>query len=252
MRRALRTLVCAALLACLCAPALALTWPDNAPQPLRSYVEAVNESLASLGERPINSVFESYPGFAVLGVTEADMAEVPEQAEITVYFARGELHYLQLRVTEGLNAFPALAAALIHAASPEAVKLSDILRETTRYLERVRKTPDNSFADRTDTMQGDSVRAYYAYEPYQYASQNPPVPTLQVTVVFPLPGFGNPVYVTPVPGGESTTYNGEGSPEWQGSGTPRESLSTLTEGEEEPELHLVITLTPTPEPEIEW
>ena len=76
------TLLCALLL--LPAAALAeLTWPDGATggqQALQAYIARVNDNLAQQGSRQVNSLFEYYTGFAVLGVTAKDMAEVPDEA----------------------------------------------------------------------------------------------------------------------------------------------------------------------------
>lgn len=232
-------------------PAAALSWPEGAAGALRQYVETVNGFLAAQGEPEINSVFECYSSFAVIGVTDAEMSDTPEQNEIAVYLSRGELHYLQLRVTDQPARFSQLAAALIIAASPGGMTLKDAQKEANRCVEKAAKAPANSFSDTANTIQGDSLRAYFAYEPAEYPGQNPAVRTLQMTLVFPLPGYGSPVYLTPAPEEENGNFNGEGSPEWEG-GTPLENLYGASEEEYESGIHFNVEISPTPEPQIEW
>ena len=250
MRRLASLLLCLTLLLSLQA-ASALSWPEGTGEALRQYFDAVNARLQELGAMPVNSVFESYPTFAVLGVTDAGMAEVPEQVELTVYLQGGELHYLQLRVTDALDRFPAIAAACIMAASPEEITQKDALKQPTACLERVYKTPLNSFESVPDTLRGETVRTYYAYYPSQYPMQDPPVRCLQMTLVFPLPGYGDLNSVTPPPDGYTVNpYNGDGTSEWNDN-RPIEDLRNMDD-EYEPDLHLNITLSPTPEPDIDW
>ena len=86
MLKKLWTLLCALLMLPACALA-DLAWPAGATAgqlALQEYVARVNGNLAQLGTGQVNSIFECYSGFAVLGVTSQDMAEVPEGVELTV------------------------------------------------------------------------------------------------------------------------------------------------------------------------
>ena len=163
MLKRLWTLLCALLL--LPAAALAeLTWLDGATggqQALQAYITRVNDNLIQLGSRQVNSIFECYEGFAVLGVTAKDMAEVPEGVELTFTMNEDSLSQLQLRVNDPA-CFAALAASCIQAASPGAVTLQDAMVTPASHADQAQREPANSYEEQVITGPGDAPRTSYA------------------------------------------------------------------------------------------
>ena len=93
-----------------------MKWREDSPAQkiLKEYTERVNELLIRAGENPINTLFELYPSFAVMGITAEDDAEIGESVEITVKLYYESMDSLQLRVSEK-ERFPVIAAAIIKA-----------------------------------------------------------------------------------------------------------------------------------------
>ena len=228
MLRKLWTLLCALLMLPACALA-DLAWPAGATAgqlALQEYVARVNGNLAQLGTGQVNSIFECYSGFAVLGVTSQDMAEVPEGVELTFTLNEDSLSQLQLRVSDP-SRFAALAAGCIQAASPDAMTLQDALRTPTEHVSQVQSAPANSYEEQIITGPGDAPRTYYAYYPNQYRDG---VNWLQLTLIFPRTDAQSAAAigaVTPAPVPEEE-YEGTG---YDGG------------------IHLEVFVTPTPEPD---
>ena len=198
-------------------------------QQLAAYVDAVNADLSAVGAQEINSVFMCFPTVASLGVTAEDNAEVPENVELTFRMDDTGLTSLELRATDP-DQFQVLAAACIHAAAPSVTDYATALKATASYAEKARSAPANSFEDTVSTLQGTSVRTYYAYYPNQYQDE---VNWLQLTLIFPLSGQeATGVTVTPVPEAAATPED-----EYEG-------ISYLDDYS-----HFEIFTTPTPEPD---
>ena len=225
--------LCAFACALLLLPAAALaqlTWPDAATSgqmALEDYIARVNGNLAQLGAAQVNSVFECYAGFAVLGVTARDMAEVPEGVELTFTLNEDSLAQLQLRVNDP-SAFAALAGSCIEAASPGAMTLQDAMSTPAAHAARVLGAPANSYEEQVITGPGDAPRTYYAYYPNQYRDG---VNWLQLTLIFPWADARAAAVIgaaTPAPAGPEQEYEGTG---YDGG------------------VHLEVFVTPTPEPD---
>ena len=210
----------------------ALPWPNNMTQgqaELQSYIQRVNDNLATLGTPGINSLFECYPFNASLGATGMDDAEIPEGVELTFTLYGDSLNTLILRVQDA-GRFAAYAAACIQAASPHATTLQDAMKGPSAHVKAAQKNPGNSIEDTVDILNGPAPRTYYAYYPNQYHDG---VSWLQMTLVFPLAGYGETgVAATPAP---PAAPSGE----------------TENEGyfASDNYTHLEIFTTPTPEPD---
>lgn len=190
-----------ALLCALLLPACALgdiLWPesmDAGQTELQAYVEQVNQGQLQQSHRPVNSLFECYPTFASMGITAADMAEIPEGVEMTFTLEAGHLDTLTLRASDP-GTFAALAASCIHAASPE-ITLEGALTDPAYHANRATNSPADSFEDPVELSNGLAPRVYYAYYPNQYRDG---VSWLQMTLVFPMPGAaGSGLSATPQP-----------------------------------------------------
>ena len=222
------TLVCALLLPV--AAMAELTWPANltaGQAELKAYIELVNQNQSLQSRGWVNSLFECYPTFATMGMTILDMAEIPEGVELTFTMEGDHLDTLQLRVDDPTR-FAALAASCIQAASPDVTTLEEALKDPTYHANKAIEAPANSFEDTVDTLNGPAPRVYYAYYPNQYRDG---VNWLQMTLIFPLPGYGDAAVAatqTPPPADPTLEYEGY---DYDG-GT-----------------HLEIFTTPTPEPD---
>lgn len=209
-----------------------LAWPAaTSPnqQLMVAYVDQVNAGLQAMGASPLNCVFECYDTFASIGVAASDQAEVPEGVELILTMGDAGLHMLTLQVSR-LDQFAILAAACIQAASPMSLSISDTLSAPQSMVKKAQQEPGNSFADEVNTLQGDQVRTYYAYEPDAYGDG---VNYLTLTLIFP---YGSSdiggVYVTPAP-------------------TAKVEYNTEHEGNQFQDgfTHFEIVPTPTPDPE---
>ena len=233
-----RTLALLMALLLLVSGAQAITWPRESTEgqrELQALMERVTQLLQENGERPFNSLFECWPTLAVLGITEAENADVPEGVELTATLSAGRVETLELRVSELLR-FPVLAAVLLRAVSGEALSQKEALRDPQSYLKRVQRKPDNSFADTVIPEPGEVPRAYYAYAPNRYQDG---VNWLILTIVLPRAGEGGSVQVTPVPQETAKHRPAEGEdPDWEGY------YQDLGDG-----TYFEIFTTPTPEPD---
>ena len=201
-------LVCALLLP---VSALAeLVWPASlteAQAQLKTYIELVNQNQSQQSRGWINSLFECYPTFAVLGMTTQDMAGIPEGVELYFTMEGGALDTLQLRVNDPTR-FAALAASCIQAASPHTMTLEEALVDPTYHAEKAMKAPTDSFADVVDALNGLTPRVYYAYYPNQYRDG---VNWLEMTLIFPMPGADEAAVAatsTPAPVDSTEEYEG--------------------------------------------
>lgn len=224
-------------------PALALaelSWPENATQGqllLQGYVSRVNDNLAQLGRGTVNSIFECYPGLAVMGVTAADGADSPEGVEMTFTLYEDRINILQLRVNQP-ELFAALAGSCIQACSPTVTTLEDAQKEPANCAAKAQTEPGNSFEDEVVELNGPAPRVYYAYYPNQYQDG---VNWLQMTLVFPQDQSGDVavVTVTENPPMTSTLYYTDENGEVVGyEGVPYDGG-----------IHLEVFITPTPEPD---
>lgn len=227
------TRLCALWCALMLLPVTALAaieWPaltTAGQQQLVDYIERVNQNQSQQNRGWINSLFEFYTTFAVLGMTSLDMAEIPEGVELSFTLNNDSIDTLQLRVNDPTR-FANLAASCIQAASPGAITLEDALADPTAHAEKAMKKPSNSFEDEIIDLNGTAPRVYYAYYPNQYRDG---VNWLQMTLIFPLPGSTDAsVAVTPVPPAADPNL------EYEGTGYDGGT-------------HLEIFLTPTPEPD---
>ena len=222
-------------------PAVALAgvkWQESTPAQklLKKYTDKINELLTEHDESPINTLFEIYPGFAVMGITMEDDAEIPETVEITVNLDYDSLDNLQLRVSE-VSRFPVIAAAMIKALYGDAMTWEDALRIPTERAKKAAENPTDSFEEPVEELNGTMPRTYYAFYPNQYQNQ---VDWIQMTLIFPLAG----------------TWDGEGLI----LGTQDdEKANMLPEEEADPDYdgyfssddytHLEVFTTATPEPD---
>ena len=217
-----------------------LPWPSrltDGQQQLKAYVEAVNLNLARQSTPPINSLFECWPALAVMGITREENAEQPDGVEITVHLSDGSIDWLELRLSDAAR-FPAIAGALIQAASGDQLTLENAMRDPQAYYQRVTKKPDYSFRDEVSTDRDDNLRTYYAYEVNPYGDK---VNWLCMTLVFPLTFGQSGISVTPVPEiveERKRTGVEDEDPDYVGYFQP------LDEAE-----HFEIFVTPTPAPD---
>lgn len=163
-----------------------MQWKQNTPaqQILKQYIEETNRNLTGGGETPINSLFEMYDAFAVLGITEEPDAETPEGIEITVRLFYDSMDMLELRVND-TGRFPGIAAALIRAMYGENDPGEKVLEVPRARAEQFRKEPARSYEEPVDDMNGTMPRIYYAYYPDQYRDG---VSWAQMTIIFPMAG----------------------------------------------------------------
>lgn len=203
---------------------------------LKEYIEAVNLLLAETGEKPINRLFEMYRGFAVLGITEEEDAEIPEGVEITVQLYPEAMNTLELRA-DNADRFPRIAACLIRALYGESMTAEEAITAPREKAERAKTTPANSFEEPIEEMNGTIPRVYYAYFPNQYHDG---VNWLQMTLVFPMAGTWDGTGL--ITGEEKTAKSGllpedEGDPDYEGYFS------------EDDYNHLEVFATATPEPD---
>ena len=230
------------------APALAeLDW-DSAPEEARThlvpYIALVNDTLAELNAGVIGQIYEVYPVFASLGMDgvalpEDFSAEFRLTVEMQFVYSADGLYSLTLRCSE-LERFGNIAAACIHASSPEGIPLETAQRVARSYANAAisdwqahqadpENTLTNSFEEPVVDLQGEQPRTYFAYYPNQFGDD---VPWLQMTLIFPRPGSeGASLFIsaTPAPDTSDDEYEGYFS---------QDNYS-----------HFEIFVTPTPEPD---
>ncbi len=217
-----------------------LSWPQNlnaAQSEMRAYIEQVNLNLSEMHAQTVNSMFECYPTFAVLGVTGADNAEEAEGIELSFTLGADSMDRVELRVNEP-GRFTAIAAAMIQAASA-GLTLEDAQRGPLSYVQRIERDQANhtvqSFADAVMLDRGESTRVYYAYE---YRQDDSAMTWLVMTIIFPRGGIGAALQVTPLPQAtdeNSRLSNDDGDEEWVGYQSDDDYS------------HLEIYVSPTPE-----
>ena len=164
-------------------------WPENTEgqRVLKQYVETADRFLKEQGEPGVNSLFEAYAGFAVFGITDLPDAETPESVEITARLFPSTINSLEVRVSD-LTRFPRIAASFIQALEPETMTREDALAVPTRRMQRAAAAPENSFEDQVENLNGTVPYVYYAYYPNQYSDG---VNWMQMTIIFPMEGYGN-------------------------------------------------------------
>lgn len=230
----------AALLLCLLMMTSALAeiaWPPSlstGQAALRSYVDAVNLTLAQSGGGSIDMQYELYSTFASLGMNGADAPETVE-----MYFLLGEsgLHSLTLRLCDP-DQFELVAAACL-ASSSTAISVDSARELTAKYANVLRKDQadrlsnseamTHSFEEEVVDLQGSQPRAYFAYYPNQYGDGKS---WLQMTLIFARPGSE---------GGELAVTGA----------TPAPSSDEEYEGyfSQDNYTHLEVFASPTPEPD---
>ena len=204
---------------------------------LKRYTEQANRLLTEGGEMPVNSLFEMYSGFAVMGITAEPDAEMPESVEITVKLSPETLLTLQLRVSD-VSRFPLIAASFLKALYGDGMTMEDALRIPKDRADRALGTPDNSFLEPVEEMNGTVPRVYYAYYPNQYHDG---VNWIQMTLVFPMAGTWD---------GTGLIVGQEGRREGSGL-APEDEGDPDYEGyfSQDDYQHLEYFATPTPEPD---
>lgn len=209
-------------------------WPElttEGQNQLRAYVQRVDANLTAQGMPVVNSLFELYEGFANLGVTAADNAELPEGVEMTFLLDAAGPTLLTLRVSDG-GRFVGLAAACVQACSPAAITLEEAQAEPARLLKRTTETPLTALKDEVDPTPGSAPRVYFAYHPNQY---NDGVNWWEMTLVFPLPGsLDAPLAIPP----EAVAQPTVAPDTYYGPNTYQDDYA-----------HLEVFTTPTPEPD---
>ena len=183
--RAAAVLTAAALLFCACAGADPV-WPENTDgqRMLKSYMMQVDRFLQEQGERPVNSLFEAYAGFEVFGITDQPDALMPEGVEITAQLFRDGINTIQVRVSY-IPRFSQIAAAFLRALNPEGMTTAEAKATPERRARQALDSPENSFEDEVEPLNGSMPRVYYAYYPNEYRDG---VNWIQMTIVFPLAG----------------------------------------------------------------
>lgn len=213
-----------------------LSWVQNTPAQtaLKEYIENVNRYLTDQGETGINTIFEMYSAFAVLGITALPNAETPEDVEITVTLTYDGISSLQLR-TSDIRRFPVIAASLIRALYGDSMSAEEAIAIPADRAASVLKAPDNSYEEKVDDLNGTVPRFYYAYYPNQYHDG---ISWMQMTIIFPMPGTWD--------GGGMIT----GTVEEKGQ-DPDSGASEDYEGyySEDDYSHYEVFSSPTPEPD---
>lgn len=239
-----------ALLACLLlfvsAVALAdISWPEpvnQGQQQLRAYITLVNDVLSETGGGQIDVLHMLTARYADLGMDGIELpddpfAEVDLPAEISVILGDEGLHSITLRMQDP-DRFALVAAACIHASSPNAISLGTasaiagayaaVLRgDLQAELESPETAMTHSFSEEVNETQGSQPRAYFAYYPNQYSDGRN---WLQMTLVFARPGSAEAGVIVP-------------------GATPAPEMQDGVWISQDNYSHLEIFVTPTPEPD---
>ena len=114
-----------------------------------TYVKQVNLSLLRAGVPQINTLFECYETFAVLGITQAPQAENVEDIEITLFLESGKIRRAELHLCDQAS-FVILAAAMTAIASGEApaVSLKSFMDYPEKFAKTIQQAP-NEYGDGT-------------------------------------------------------------------------------------------------------
>ena len=105
--------------------------------------------------------------------------------EITARLFQDSINSLEVRVSDPAR-FPRIAASFIQALTPEKGTREEALAAPTQRMQRAVKSPESSFEDQVETLNGTVPYIYYAYYPNQYHDG---VNWLQMTIVFPMAGY---------------------------------------------------------------
>ena len=213
-----------------------VVWPEETAgqRLLKQYAAQADAFLIQQGEPGINSLFEAYRSFAVFGITQEPNAEVPEQVEITARLFENTLNSLEVRVSD-FGRFPRIAASFIMALNPESMTLEDALRVPTERMQKAAKSPDTSFEDQVESLNGTQPYIYYAYYYDQYHDG---VSWLQMTIIFPMEGYWDGYGI--LSGAEVT----------RGPDTYSDHSSDYVGYDSEDDfVHYEFFMTPTPEPD---
>lgn len=189
-----------------------IAWPEPVNQgqmALQTYIGAVNDVLAVTGGGCIDVLHMLTPRYADLGVDGIEIpddpfAEVELPAEISVSLGDEGLHSIIVRMQDP-DRFTQVAAACIHASSPNAISLEAATAIAGGYaavlrgdLQEALNSPEtamtHSFEEEVNPNQGSQPRAYFAYYPNQYSDGRN---WLQLTLVFALPGSADAPVIVP-------------------------------------------------------
>ena len=212
-------------------------WKTDTPgqKILKAYIESTNQYLKDSGEKPINRVFEIYPAFAALGITETADAEAPEGVEITAELLDERINRLQLRVSDDPDRFSIIAACLIRALYGNNISAEDAMKVPAELAAKAKTAPNNSYEEPVEELSGRIPRMYYAYYPDQYHDG---MNWLQMTIIFPMEASwaGSDMII--------------GTPEERGI-DPESGVSEDYEGyfSEDDYTHYEVFMTATPEPD---
>ncbi len=240
-RRGLRAaaLLCALVTALCAAAAAELAWPSPlsaGQEALRDLITDANRALTGHGERPFNSMFECWPGLAVLGITQESGADHAEDVELTATLNARGVEMLELRCSN-LDRFKPACAALITASTP-GVTWEDALAAAESAVTRVGRHPENSFADPVIPERGSTLGLFFRYEINPYHDG---VNWLTATLIPPRAGEEGGIAATPEPvfmDEVKPLSNDDGDSDWVGY------FPELDDAD-----HFQIFVTPTPEPD---
>lgn len=212
-----------------------IAWPEetNGQKVLKQYIESVNSFLTQQGETPVNSGFDIYPGFAVLGITHSDNADVPEDVEITVKLNDDTIDSLELIVRD-IPRFPAIASSFLRALFQNADSATDEISVPSQKAAQVIRDPDTSFGEEIYEDKGNAPRIYYNYIPKNYDEKS----WLVMTIIFP--------HIDSWDGSDILTIQDE-----EKTYIPDEEVGEAYEGyySKDDYSHFDIFTTPTPEPD---
>ena len=212
-----------------------IAWPEetNGQKVLKQYIESVNSFLTQQGETPVNSGFDIYPGFAVLGITHSDNADVPEDVEITVKLNDDTIDSLELIVRD-IPRFPAIASSFLRALFQNADSATDEISVPSQKAAQVIRDPDTSFGEEIYEDKGNAPRIYYNYIPKNYDEKS----WLVMTIIFP--------HIDSCDGSDILTIQDE-----EKTYIPDEEVGEAYEGyySKDDYSHFDIFTTPTPEPD---
>jgi hypothetical protein len=175
-------LLLSALILAYSSAAADIEWPEetNGQKVLKQYIESVNSYLAQQNEMPINRCFEIHPSFAILGITSADDAEIPEDVEINVRMNDDSLDSLELIVRD-VSRFPAIASSFLRALFQDSDSSSKEISVPAQKAAEALQNPDTSFGEEIYPDKGNAPRIYYNYYPdYLYMEK-----WIIMTIIFP-------------------------------------------------------------------
>ncbi|MBR3765160.1 MAG: hypothetical protein IKK57_11515 [Clostridia bacterium] len=222
-----------------------ITWPqpvNQGQQQLQIYITMVNDVLAVTGGGQIDVLHMLTGRYADLGMDGIELPDDPFvqvdlPAEISLTLGDEGLHSITLRMQDP-DRFILVAAACIHASSPNAISLDTATAIASAYaavmlgdLQAAQSSPEtamtHSFEEEVNEIQGAQPRAYFAYYPNQYSDGRN---WLQMTLVFARPGSAEASVIVP-------------------GSTPAPELEDGVWISQDNYNHFEIFVTPTPEPD---